>query len=94
MADATLAGGLRLREGRTIFAARLCIRCHTAEDEWALTSASMPELQASGPSLRGIGSRLHSRWIAHWIRDPRGLRPQTHMPRMFEQEEDAEGKQT
>ncbi len=43
----------------------------------------MPELQATGPDLDGIGARLRPRWIEQWLLDPKALRPQARMPRVL-----------
>ena len=75
-----LVQGERLRRGRALFASRLCVRCHQGEDEWKLTSGSMPELHAVAPSLAGVGSRLHTNWLAHWIANPPALRAGARMP--------------
>jgi len=81
--DPSLVHGKQLRRGRELFASRLCVRCHLATDEWALTSLSMPELHTDAPSLDGIGSRLHTRWLTHWISNPRQVRPDARMPNIL-----------
>ena len=43
----------------------------------------MPEIQATGPDLDGIGARLRPRWIEEWLLDPKALRPQARMPRVL-----------
>ena len=43
----------------------------------------MPEIQATGPDLDGIGTRLRPRWIEQWLLDPKALRPQARMPRVL-----------
>jgi mono/diheme cytochrome c family protein len=74
--------GLRLREGRALFADLHCVRCHT---DPALTDLKdgMPELAKDAPNLEEIGSRLKPAWIARWISNPKALRPDTSMPNLF-----------
>ncbi len=72
--------GLARRTARDLVADAMCIRCHAAANG---PSDGMPELQATGPDLDGIGSRLRPQWIEHWLLDPKALRPQARMPRVL-----------
>jgi mono/diheme cytochrome c family protein len=71
--------GMRLREGRQLLANLRCTKCHDAGPN----ATAMPELAADAPSLTHIGMRLQRDWMAAWIHDPRALRSDAHMPRMF-----------
>lgn len=42
------------------------------------------ELRKVGPSLRFMNSKLDSKFLFDWLRDPRHFRPSTRMPRFFE----------
>ena len=72
--------GLARRTARDLVANAMCVRCHAAANG---PSDGMPELQATGPDLDGIGSRLRPRWIEQWLLDPKALRPQARMPRVL-----------
>lgn len=77
-----LATGLRVREGRALFADLHCIRCHT--DATLLDQKDgMPELAKDAPNLDEIGSRLNPAWMARWISNPKAMRPDTSMPNLF-----------
>jgi mono/diheme cytochrome c family protein len=47
------------------------------------TRLPMPELAIDAPSFEGVGSRLNESWIAHWISNPKALRHNATMPRVF-----------
>jgi mono/diheme cytochrome c family protein len=83
-ADKALAAGVRVREGRRLFADLHCTRCHL---DAALTATNdkdaMPELAQDAPSLDEVGARLRPAWMARWISNPKGLRPDTSMPNVF-----------
>ena len=85
-ADAALEKSMSLRRGRSFVAQKRCVSCHDSA-----TKEMMPELLLKGPSLDGIGGRLRPEWLARWILAPRSIRPQSHMPAVF-QGEDAEEK--
>ena len=72
--------GLARRTARDLVANAMCVRCHAVASG---PSDGMPELQATGPDLDGIGSRLRPRWIEQWLLDPKALRPQARMPRVL-----------
>jgi mono/diheme cytochrome c family protein len=67
----------REREGRELFAARRCGKCHAVEPR------GMPELEMDAPSLKDVGARLRGEWMARWIQDPRALRPTATMPNVL-----------
>ncbi len=75
--------GLARRAARDLVADSMCLRCHAHENAQYAPMDAMPELQAKGPDLDGIGSRLRPRWIERWLLDPKALRPQARMPRML-----------
>src|SRR5688572_30438677 len=74
--------GMRVREGRTLFATLHCGKCH-ADDVASGQAERMPELAADAPSLAEVGGRLNEGWLAHWISDPRAMRHNATMPRIF-----------
>jgi hypothetical protein len=43
----------------------------------------MPELAIDAPAFDGIGSRLNESWIVNWISNPKSLRHNATMPRVF-----------
>jgi mono/diheme cytochrome c family protein len=79
----------RVREGRTLLAELRCTKCHaTPAPEPGKPQAPghiglMPELEMDAPSLTDAGARLNRDWMAAWIDNPRTLRPDAHMPRVF-----------
>lgn len=79
--DELLQSQAKIRRGRELFATLRCIKCH-APDQPVPTS-SMPELQQDAPSLANLGERVKYGWLARWITDPKSIRPQAHMPRVF-----------
>jgi len=77
-----LQQGRLQRRGRQLVAAKRCTQCHQSETPF--DANSMPELHMDSPDLTNIGDRLNEEWMAHWIRAPRKLRAQAHMPHLFE----------
>ncbi|MCX6926055.1 MAG: c-type cytochrome [Verrucomicrobia bacterium] len=73
------------RAGRMLFAENRCAHCHKPGAPWK--STAMPELAAAAPSFSGIGSRLNEKWLAHWLLDPKSIRPDALMPRLLHGEE-------
>ncbi|MBL8842827.1 MAG: cytochrome c [Planctomycetes bacterium] len=81
---------LAVRRGRELFAAHRCIRCH-APDAAPLDATgtvapipdAMVELAQAAPSLERAGERLRADWIAHWLVEPRALRPTARMPALL-----------
>lgn len=79
--DKSLREHIRIRDGRALFADLRCAKCHTPADK--LPKTAMPELSMDAPSLADVGSRLNEGYIATWIENPKALRPQATMPRLF-----------
>jgi len=71
----------RLREGRELLADWRCVQCHRAAGPQGV--GAMPEWGTDAPDLSNAGGRLKSAWMAAWIADPRTLRPDATMPRVF-----------
>ncbi|RME93247.1 MAG: hypothetical protein D6766_08540, partial [Verrucomicrobia bacterium] len=70
------------RQGRALFGRHLCARCHQPETPWG--PEAMPELEAAGPELDGLGDRLQAAWLVDYLQDPRGSIPDTAMPRLLD----------
>ena len=83
LTDKPIAEGLRLREGRSLFADLHCLQCHTDAALSKVGDGAMPELAKDAPDLTEIGQRLNQNWMANWISDPHSLRPDTSMPNVF-----------
>lgn len=83
-APATAQGRL-LRQGRQLIADLRCTKCHAAGEatDLAAKSQGFPELAMDAPSFADIGARLHRDWMAAWTHDPRAMREDAHMPRVF-----------
>ena len=75
--------GRSRRAARNLVADAMCIRCHAVANAPNPSMDGMPELQATGPDLDGIGSRLRPRSIEQWLLDPKVLRPEARMPRVL-----------
>ena len=69
---------LDLRAGRSLFIDLRCGACHVDESGKSLGASLLP-----GVDLSGIGSRRRSAWIYDWILDPKHVRPQSKMPKVF-----------
>jgi cbb3-type cytochrome oxidase cytochrome c subunit len=55
-----------------------CTGCHKIQGRENLPKA--------GPSLRALPGKTTPEWAFHWIKDPKGFRPTTRMPRFFDLE--------
>ena len=74
-----LAGSLKLHLGRELFVEHRCAKCHSGP-----TSANtIPELGIDAPSLENIGARRNFEWFIGWIANPKGVRSQARMPRLY-----------
>lgn len=80
---AKVAEGMRLREGRLLFAQLRCAQCHLAPDKVPPPGQGMPELSQGAPILANYGERMREAYLAAWIQDPHHFRPGTLMPRVF-----------
>jgi mono/diheme cytochrome c family protein len=67
--DRALAQKDLIREGRAIFAAARCIRCHATGD------TRMPELAERDADFANLGGRIDSQWLLAWLRSPQGHCP-------------------
>lgn len=79
--SSTLHGAQMLRRGQELFEESRCVRCHD------IPGVTMQPFDA--PSLSDIGSRLDGTWMAKWIDNPRSIRPDASMPRVFRNGVDA-----
>jgi mono/diheme cytochrome c family protein len=76
------AEGMKVREGRMLFATRHCSACHDPGSAVAKDGTGMPELLATPPSLLDAGARFQPAWMAAWIANPRSIRPDATMPHL------------
>jgi len=53
-----------------------CAGCHKIQ--------GYTDLRNVGPDLSRVSSKLAGDWMEKWIRDPRGFRPTTKMPKIFD----------
>lgn len=91
--DVELQTGLELRQGRELFATRLCSQCHRPEvDPHLDTFTGMPDLAHDAPSLADAANRLEPAWVATWLRDPAALRNEVSMPSLLHGLDDASAK--
>ncbi|HEY2589361.1 MAG TPA: c-type cytochrome [Tepidisphaeraceae bacterium] len=83
--DPSVAKSLQIREGRALFAQFRCVKCHAAPELAGRSKKDgMPELAMDAPSLADAGARFNRAWLAAWINNPHALRPNAHMPRLFQ----------
>jgi len=84
-ADPGVAKSLLVREGRFLFAQFRCLNCHTAPGLGnAGGEEAMPELRMDVPSLTDAGARFNEAWLAAWVAKPQAVRPDAHMPALFD----------
>jgi cytochrome c553 len=76
-----LAQRVLQREGRSLFAALRCARCH--EPETPRAALAMPELQADAPAFDRLGSRLELAWLQRYLAGPAKMRSDVTMPSML-----------
>lgn len=76
--DAKLSQMVIRRQGRELFAALHCSKCHLVG-----SADGMPELTAKPPSLTDIGGRVRREWMTRWLKDPRSVRPEARMPHVL-----------
>jgi cytochrome c len=80
--------------GRTLFTAKGCIACHTAQGVQGATGTIGPNLNGIGdpakkPTLTD-GGRNTPEHIREWIKDPQKLKPGTMMPNLQLTEKEAD----
>jgi cytochrome c len=72
--------------GRTLFTAKGCIACHTAQGVQGATGTIGPNLNGIGDPARKPtltdGGRNTPEHIREWIKDPQKLKPGTMMPNL------------
>ncbi|MGC4017204.1 MAG: c-type cytochrome [Luteolibacter sp.] len=78
------------RQGRQLFSANHCAKCHVPAN--GLGATPMPETSEFGPLLAGEGERVTGEWLARWIAAPHQLRPATRMPALVDASKE-EGRQ-
>ena len=76
-ADPALVQHGRVRLGRELLTSMRCIACHQG------VTGTVPELKQDAPDLTNVAARLRPQWLAHWIADPKSLRPTATMPRVL-----------
>jgi cytochrome c2 len=97
--DQPLREQARVRRGRELVASGRCLKCHVDEmatsrereraddSNGSLTVAAgvagMPELESDTPSLENVARRDTQVWLAHWINNPRAIRPDAEMPNVL-----------
>ena len=83
--DVALREYARVREGRELFATLRCAKCHAGVGDGTPIPATdaMAELSMDAPNLADAGARLNAGWMAEWINDPKSVRPDASMPRVF-----------
>ena len=68
----------RLNRGVHLIRTLGCHGCHK------ISKPTLSNLRKVGPDLRKVSGKLDRDWILKWVRDPRGFRPTTKMPKIFD----------
>jgi len=68
----------RLNRGVHLIRTLGCQGCHK------ISKPTLSNLRPVGPDLRKVAGKLDRDWILKWVRDPRGFRPTTKMPKIFD----------
>ena len=79
----SVTAGMRVRDGRLLFAEANCVACHDGAGVLApkgQAAEAMPEMSRGVPLLVDLGARFNQDWLAQWIRDPHQYRPGSMMP--------------
>ncbi len=66
----------RLNRGLHLIKTLGCHGCHKI--------AGYEDLRKVGPDLRKAAAKLQREWTLNWVRDPKGFRPSTKMPKLFD----------
>jgi mono/diheme cytochrome c family protein len=74
--------GELIRQGRMVFTDQNCAKCHAPAGGFG--PDPMPETGEIAPILVGIGDRVSEQWLKNWIANPKGLKPNTHMPQLID----------
>ena len=73
-----------IENGRMLVNSLGCKGCHRMEEdsesEWETSFNSMRRQQ--GPNLIHLGSKTSQRWVYNWIRNPQGYHPESKMPNL------------
>jgi mono/diheme cytochrome c family protein len=82
------AGGDAAR-GEKLVAARGCFGCHQIDPRADAPRDLVGTYRQFGPNLAGIGSKTTRDWIYQWILDPKKWNPETKMPNLRLDPQDA-----
>lgn len=75
--DLALARGSEHRLARELMGQHRCFKCHT------YSGALASDLDRDAPSFENIGFRRNREWMKRWILNPKAVRADAKMPRMF-----------
>lgn len=68
----------RLNRGIHLVRTLGCAGCHK------IAKHTLQDLRRVGPDLRKAAGKLDRNWTIKWVRDPKGFRPSTKMPKIFD----------
>ncbi|MCZ2341411.1 MAG: c-type cytochrome [Bacteroidales bacterium] len=74
------AAAVAQEHGRFLFEEHGCIHCHRPTQPTAMMRTLV---ERTGPDLTEIGRRAYPGWLDAWLADPRKLRPNSVMPKLF-----------
>ena len=76
--------------GEKLFGAIGCKGCHVIEPEPVNAEVTLKEYtKRHGPNLIGMGSKTTAEWVYNWIRDPLTYNPDSRMPNLRVNDQDA-----
>ena len=67
--------------GETLVKNLGCLGCHKLGNTYN-TNDKILSRREFGPNLNGLGSKLNTAWLYHWLKDPEQYFPETVMPRL------------
>jgi mono/diheme cytochrome c family protein len=76
--------------GQHLFESIGCMGCHVVEPDPLNSETTLKDQsKRHGPNLIGVGSKTTAEWVYNWIKDPLAYNPETRMPNLRVNDEDA-----
>ena len=76
--------------GQHLFESIGCMGCHVIEPDPTESETTLKDqTKRHGPNLTGVGSKTSAEWVYNWIKDPLAYNPDTRMPNLRVNDQDA-----
>lgn len=76
--------------GQQLFESLGCEGCHVIQPDPVNGETNLKEFtKTHGPNLIGVGSKTSAEWVYNWIKDPLAYNPESRMPNLRLNDEDA-----